>query len=908
MIEQNLSAQNHIQKDGHINWHSLYLEEVYEILRTKPGGLSQEDGSGRLFKYGPNEFEEFKRRGLFSIFFDQLKGIFIVILIIAAVISFFLGDTPDAVIILAIVLLNSTVGFVQEYKADKTFRLLQESLEKKAVVIRNGEEMEILRRLVVPGDIAVIERGRVVPADCRIIESKNLLVNESVLTGEWMAVKKTADVFAEEMALADRTNMLFMGTVVEDGLARAVVVSTGRDTEFGKIGEKAQAAYDTNTPLEKALQKFSLFLGLFISAVVALLFVLGLIKNVPPLQMFLSSVALAVAAVPEGLAVALTIILAIGMKRILQHRGLVRKLLAAETLGSVSLIATDKTGTITEARMQVSHVITGTKELFRDGDGRMPALGSASSDESHMLALKFVAITSEAVIENPEAELEEYRIRGRPTDRALTEAALEAGLRKDDFAAKGGILDTLSFDETRKFSAAIIRGEKENTLAVVGAPEKILENSRELHVDGHTASLKSEYFQKISERYAYLVRSGLRVVAVAHKDTNEIKINLKSETLISGLSFVGFIAMRDPVRKEVAEAIVASREAGIKTVIITGDHASTARAVAAEVGLKISEKETMEGSELETLSQEALRERAGSIILFARVSPEHKVRIVEAFQKNGESVAMVGDGINDAPALKQAEIGVVLESGTDVAKSSADLLLLNNSFATIIAAIREGRTIVENLRKTLVFLLSDGFTEVVIVALSILFHFPLPLLPAQILWINLIEDSLPSLALAFEKGSPELMRMGPEKKLKLLDGKLSMLIVFFGVIVSVSAFGLFWWLYKTGGSIEYARTMVLALVGVNSLFYVFSVKNLRGTIFSGRLFDNLFLIASLFVGFLLMATAVYAPVLQKLLETVPLHALDWAVIVVFGVFNIVLIEILKFVFLRFAPRNGFFKI
>lgn len=885
-----------------MNWHSLYLDEIYKILASGEKGLAGSEIGPRLVKFGPNEFTEFKQRAVFSIFLDQFKGVFIIILLIAGLISAALGDFTDAVLIFGIVLVNTAFGFFQEYRADQTFRLLQKSLEEYAVVIRDGEEMEILRRDVVPGDVMVIERGKKIPSDCRLISSHNLLVNESALTGEWLSVKKEEGVLPKEMVIPDRTNMLFMGTVVEDGSARAITVATGFATEFGKISESVAKSYDVHTPLEKGLERFSFYFGIIIAFLVAALFVIGILRDVPPLQMFLSSVALAVAAVPEGLAVSLTIILAIGMNRILQRKGLVRELFAAETLGSISLIATDKTGTITEARMQVSHIITGTKELLRDGS-RFPRI-AASDEESHLLALKFAAATSDAVIENPEAELEEYRIRGRPTDRALTEAALEAGVRKYDLLKRGEILDHLPFDETSKFSAAILRGGDEHILAVVGAPEKILEHSKDIHVDGKTASLKSEYFRKINERYLNLVRHGLRVVGVGHKGIKETSINPKDTRLLDGLSFVGFIAMRDPVRREVKDAIRVSREAGIKTVIITGDHAYTARAVAEEIGLSVPDYAILEGQDLEKLSSQSLEERAGGILLFARVSPEHKVRIVEAFKARGEAIAMVGDGVNDAPALKSADIGVSLGSGTDIAKEASDLVLLDNSFATIIAAIREGRIILENFRKTLTFLLADGFTEIIIVALSIIFYLPLPLLPVQILWINIIEDGLPSLALAFEKGSAGLMAVKPEKKFRLLTRSLVLLMALFGIIVGLSAFGLFWWLHSQGGSIEYIRTMVLALVGVNSVFYIFSIKNIDRTIFGGKIFDNPQLIFSVAASFLLLGAAIHLPFLQNFLQTIALSFSDWLLVAGFGIFNIILIEFLKFIFLRALPKNS----
>ncbi|MBI2640121.1 MAG: HAD-IC family P-type ATPase [Candidatus Sungbacteria bacterium] len=885
-----------------MDWHSLYPEEIYLNLRTQREGLSREEAGRRLKEYGPNEFLSVRRKKVTRILFDQFKGVFILILIAAGFVSFLLGDTTDALIIAVVVLINAFFGFIQEYKAERTFQLLQKSLEEYAVVIRGNEEWEIIRKEVVPGDIVVVERGRKISADCRLLSARNLLVNEAILTGEWLPEKKEPGLVDIATSLGDRTNMLYMGTVVEEGSGIGVAVATGKDTEFGGVAESILASADLKTPLEKSLRRFSLYLGLAISGIVAGLFVIGIFRGVSFLQMFLSSVALAVAAVPEGLAISLTIILAIGMRRILQQKGLVRHLFAAETLGSVSVIATDKTGTITEARMQVSHILTGTKELLRDGD-RISGL-SGDGSESHLLALRLVAAASEAVIENPESELEEWRIRGRPTDRALIEAALEAGIRKDEMLKRGEILDSLPFDENRKYSAAVLRGrEGKNVLAVVGAPEVILKASSELHVDGHTASLRSTTSQKLNERYFELVRLGLRVIAVAHKEIKSVRIDQKGFEVLSGLTLVGFIAMRDPVRKEVKDAVEISKEAGVKTVIVTGDHSLTARAVAKDIGLDISEAETLEGKEISAMDEKTLRERVKSVFLFARVSPGDKVRIVDAYQANGETIAMVGDGVNDAPALKRADIGIALGSATDISKDAADLVLLDDSFSVIVSAIREGRIIIENLRKTVVFLLTDGFTEIIIVGLSFLFSLPLPILPAQILWVNLIEDTLPALSLAFEKGESADLSRRPERKIKLLPRPLALFTGFFAVVSSFTAFGIFWWLYATNGSLDYARTMAMALIGADSLFYIFSVKNLHTNIIRGRFFDNLVLIVSVVSGFFLLFAAVYVPFLQELLKTVSLSLRDWVIIIGFGIFNVVLTEVLKFFFLSAKNRE-----
>lgn len=894
-----------------MEWHSAYLEEIYRSLVSGERGLSREEAARRLKELGKNIFREYKEVGAVQIFFSQFGNIFILLLIAAGVISIISGDRSDGAIIFLVVFINSTVGFFQEYRAERTFRTLQRTLVEVAVVFRSGEEVQVPREEIVPGDVVLVERGGRIPADIRIIEGRHILANESALTGEWLPVKKEPGVFSSESALADRTNMLYMGTFLEDGTVRGIAVATGPATEFGKIGESVADKEFGRTPLEKRLNRFSVFFGLAVLAVVSVIFGAGIGAGIPLVQMFLSSVALAVAAVPEGLAISLTIVLAIGMKRILRRKGLVRRLFAAETLGSVSLIATDKTGTLTEGRMQVSHILTGARELLRDGE-KIAGLQNAGEggEESHLLALKIAAASAEAVIENPDAELEPYRIRGRPTDRALAEAALEAGIRKIDMERKGEVLDTLPFNETRKYSAVIFRGKDSDThmLGVVGAPEVILGFSKTIHMDGKVAALESREFQSVRAEYERLVGLGLRVVAVGHRVVERAVFDdakFSDRELCMGLSFVGFIALRDPVRKDVASSLREVLRAGVRMVIITGDHPKTAVTVAQELGIPISPDHIFLGKDIEPLSREALIEKASSIVLWARVSPLHKVRIVEAYQARGESVAMVGDGMNDAPALRAADIGVALGSGTDVAKEASGLVLLDNSFSTIVAAIREGRIILENIRKTITFLLSDGFTEITMVALSLFFGLPLPLLPGQILWINLIEDSFPALALAFEKGERGIMERRPEKKIRLLEGPLMFLIAAFGIVVSFSAFFLFQWLYHTTDSLSYARTMAFAAISVDSLFYIVSIKHLRSGFSGFRLWDNPMLILAIVVGLLLAGVAVYVPFFQNLLQTVPLSVRDWGLIIGFGAGTLVMIELLKLLALRVTPRLFF---
>jgi Ca2+-transporting ATPase len=818
---------------------------------------------------------------------------------IAGIVTLILKDYTDALVIFGAVFLNTTVGFFQEQKTSKILSQLKKVVKIKAYVIRDGNEKEIDQKDLVPGDIIFLKPGDKVPADGRLIESLNLKINEAPLTGEWISAEKKPEILPAKTPLADRDNMVYMGCIVEDGRGKVVVTETGLKTEIGKIATLLRETKEEKTPYQKKIIHLSKIIGVLITFVCFGIFGFGIARGREALEMFVTAVAVAVAAIPEGLPVAITVILALGMQRILEKKGLVRKLLAAETLGSTSVIATDKTGTLTEAKMQVAGIYTSTEELLSDGQHYNKKI-KKNGIESHILALKIATLCNEAFIENPEAPLEEWILRGRPTDKALLLAGIQAGLSKKELEKKEPKIGEIPFDPTYKYLATLHRlSSSQNILYLVGAPEIILKMSKFLDTNGKEELLTEEKIRNLNRKCETLAEKGQRVVACAYKKIKNQKSKIKNlEEEVKDLTFVGFIALHDPIRKEVKEAIRICQTAGMRPIIVTGDHKLTARAIATQLGLKVGEKNIIEGPELETLTDEDFKRRLKDIKIYARVEPRQKLRIIEAWQEKGEVVAMTGDGINDAPALKKADIGVALGSGTDVAKEASDLILLTDNFSIIVAAVEEGRVIIDNIKKTVTLFLSQCFSEIILVGASILWGLPLPIIAAQILWENLIEGSPQGIALAFEPKEKDVMEKKPEDpKTPLLTGEMKTIIFGFGVFTSIILFGLFLWLLKLNLPLAEIRTIIFAALSIDTFFYAFSCKNLRKNIWQYNPFSNLYLIASILFSFFMLLIAVYLPPFQSLLRTVPLNLFDWLVLLVLGGINLILIEATKYYFI-----------
>jgi len=849
-----------------IVWHTLSGKEVVDKLDSDiKKGLSIKEARKRKIGFGDNTLPTEKSFSKTRIFLKQFKSPLIYILIIAGIVVLFFKEYTDAIVIFGAVFLNIIVGFLQENKANDSLEKLKKIVKVEAEVIRDGNKKIIDSSELVPGDIFILSPGDKVPADGRIIEATNLKVNEMALTGEWLPADKKEAKFFKNKPLADRDNMVYMSTIVEDGRAKVVVVETGQNTEIGKVAQLVKEAREEKTPLQKKLSRFSLIVGIIIILISVFIFLEGLIRGGDFVEMFTIAVAVSVAAIPEGLPVAMTVILAIGMQRILKKKGLVRKLASTETLGSTSIIATDKTGTLTEGKMQVAEIITSEKT-------------------DRQLALKIITLNNTAFIENPDDVMSKWIVRGKPTDRALLLAGMYAGINKKELEKNMTLITEIPFTSINKYIAKVYTlNKKEDILYVSGAPEKILEMSI------CNAKEKKEIKEKLEE----LTNKGLRVIAVGYKKINNL------DNLFNNIIFVGMVALKDPIRKEVKRAIKTVRDAGIRPIIVTGDHKLTAKAVALELGFEITNKNIMEGKDLDNISDKKLEKIIGNIQIFARVEPKHKMRIIQAWQNKGHVIAMTGDGVNDAPALKKADIGIALGSGTEVAKDVSDLVLLSDNFSVIVAAVEEGRAIIDNIRKVITYLLSDSFTETILVGASVIFGFPLPLIAVQILWVNIIEDGLPGIALAFEPKEKGIMKQKPvEKKAPLLNKEMKVLIFIIGIITDLFLLGLFFYFWKNSTySLEHIRTIIFAALTIDSLFYVFSCKSLRKNLWDINPFSNKFLIYAWFVSCLLLLVSVYLPILQVLLKTVPLMLSDWLIIMALGIIKLFLIESTKWLFI-----------
>lgn len=878
-------------------WHSIFSKKCVDLLNSDFNeGLNEAEVLRRRKKFGKNTFPESDSISKVKIFFNQFKSPLIYILVIAAVITFLLKEYTDFFVITGALFLNTIVGYIQEKEASQALEKLKKAIKYEAKVLREGHMKIIDAEDIVPGDILFLEPGNKVSADGRIIESDNLKTNEMALTGEWLPADKKDKVLDPKTPLADRDNMVYMGTIVQDGKAKIVVVNTGIKTEIGKIASMIKEAKVKKTPYQKKLSHFSSLVGLAIAVICVLMFAIGILFDKSFFEMFIVSVAVAVAAIPEGMPVAMTVILALGMQRILKKKGLVRKLSSAETLGSTNIICSDKTATLTEGKMTVSEVISAGE-----------ILGKKSGRKVKLLAAKISALANEAFIENSEEEVNKWIIRGRPTDKALLSFSVKEGVNRNELEKDLELIEEFPFDSSRKYVAKIFKDRNENYfLYLSGAPEKIIEKSSFINLEDKNDKLSDSDIDILEGRLEDMASEGMRIIASAFKkidkeDLKIIKNKEKGEVLekiSKNLVLNCFFGLRDPVRSEVKDAIKVCRRAGMRPIIVTGDHKITAKFVAKEIGLKVGEKNILTGTELDDLSDEEFEKRIEEIQLYARMEPKHKMRIIEAWQKKNKVVAMTGDGINDAPALKKADIGVSIGSGTEVAKEASDLVLLNDSFSIIVSAIEEGRAIIDNIRKVITYLLSDSFTEVFLVFGSIISGAPLAISASQILWVNLIEDGLPSVSLSFEKKEKNLMERPPEeKKSPLLNKEMKTIIFIIGFLTDLILLGLFFWLLNKNHDIYYVRTMIFSCLAIDSLFYIFSCKSLDRNIWHINPFSNKFLVFSVLLGIFMLFLAIYLPLFQFLLETVPLGFYDWLVVLGLGVTKLVLIEITKWHFI-----------
>ncbi len=832
------------------DWHAMSAREAMARLRTSARGLSDADVVERTRAHGPNALPREAPKRWWRVAVDQFASPLMMVLLAAAVVSLALGERTDAGVIVAAVLLNGVLGFAQEFKANQAMEQLRSLVQPTAVVRRGGETRVVDARAVVPGDLLVLSTGDRIVADARFVECSACETNEAPLTGESAPVAKRTEKINPGAVVAERSNMAFAGTAFVAGRGLAVVVATGAETELGKVARLVRETEERDTPLQAELARLAKWLSFGVVAIVAALFAVGLAFGRAPLEMFQTSVALAVAAIPEGLGISVTIVLAIGMQRMLRRKALVRRLVAAETLGSVSVICTDKTGTITEGHMRVDQVV-GSREKV----------------------LEAMVLCNDAIVDGDE-------VRGTPTERALMETGLAAGLRPAELEKTQPRVGEIPFDSARKYMATLHRREGKYVLIVKGAPERVLPMCR----DGEA---------RIDEA-GTLAEGGLRLIAVAHKTVGG---SAQIDKELDGLTFLGFVGLRDPLRPEAAAQILAAREAGVRTIMVTGDHPKTARAIAKQAGLILRDhRGVVTGEELDRLDDDALDRALADIQVYARVEPRHKIRVVNAWQRRGDVVAVTGDGVNDAPALKAADIGVALGSGTEVAKQASDMVLLDDNLASITSAIEQGRVIFDNMRRSVVYLLTSGFTEMVLIGGALAFGLPLPLLPGQILWINLVADTLPNAALALEKGEPDIMRVPPRPRGEpVFNRSMAVLLLVIGVITDLFLFALYAWVLTVKDAAS-AQTFMFAAVGVASLAYVFAIRSFRRSLIRLNPFSNPWLLAAVAASLGLLVLAVHHPWLSSVLHAVPLSLSDWGLLAMIGLIKLGVIETAK----RFA--------
>jgi cation-transporting ATPase F len=741
--------------------HALPTDEIAKRLETSPEGLSVEEARRRLQQFGANEIEAIKPISIPALILHQFTSPLIYILLAAAVVTLLLGDYIDTAVIAAVLILNATIGFIQEYRAEKSVRALMQLTAPHARVIRDGREYDIESRELVPGDVVLLESGVRVPADIRLFQATALQVNESMLTGESVAVYKQVAPIPEDAPLGDRANLVFSGTIVASGRGRGYVVATGARTELGKIASSMREQRIEETPLQARMRRFAHMVGMVIGVSCAVIFALGLAVGNSLVDMFKVVVGVAVAAVPEGLPIVLTITLALRVSAMAKRNALVRRLHAVETLGSTTVIGSDKTGTLTENRMTVQEYWTAG-EWYRVHELEH---GAIPYDDQHpfVLALLTSVLTNEAQVRRIGED--EYEIHGDPTEAALLIAALRAGFDHEEWRAQHPVVGEIPFEPELQYSASVRARGEEHWVFVKGAPERVMGMAtRWLTPDGELP-LDSAARETILAHAADMAQRGLRVLGLAYRRCAEPFDMREGVPPPSELVFIGLVGMVDPPRAGVLEAIRECHEAGIRVLMITGDHAATARAIAAQLHIAPPDAEVITGAEMERISDEELRARVRTVNVFARVSPEHKLRVVRALQANGETVAVTGDGVNDAPALKAAEVGVAMgKSGTDVAREAADIVLADDNFVSIRNAVEEGRIAFKNVRNATFFLISTGASSILMFLFAVLLGMPMPMLPAQLLWLNLVTNGLQDVAMAFEPGDKGIMRQKPRPR------------------------------------------------------------------------------------------------------------------------------------------------
>ncbi|MGI6777623.1 MAG: calcium-translocating P-type ATPase, SERCA-type [Acetivibrionales bacterium] len=881
-----MAENNQIQAD-HSLYHCISIEETLSRLKSDYKGLSNEEALDRINKFGENELEEGKKKTILGMFIDQFKNVMIVILLVAAALASFMGELADTVIILFVILLNAILGVIQESKAEKALEALKDMSKPFSKVKRSGEIKRVKSAEIVPGDIVLIEAGDYVPADIRLIEVASLKIEEAALTGESIPTEKNTGIINKaDTVIGDRTNMAFMGSVVTYGRGTGVVTGTGMNTEVGKIAGYLSDQETQETPLQKKLTEMGKYLSIGVVIITVIIFLVGILQGRRVIDMFLVAVSLAVAAIPEGLPAIVTIVLAIGVQRMSKNNAIIRKLPAVETLGSTEIICSDKTGTLTQNKMTVKELFFNNKLLKSDAV-------TGTEDEVGIL-MQVLTLCNDSKV----TRLSNNSINtiGDPTETALVGFAAEKGFYKDEMDKSLPRKNELPFDSDRKLMTTINEINRNFRVFTKGAPDVLLSKCSGVLANGSIRPITEDIISEIKNANANMAAKALRVLALAYKDIETIPQSITSESMENGLIFVGLIGMIDPPRKEVKDAVAVCRKAGIKPVMITGDHRDTAAAIAKELEIINSDDEVITGSELDKISEEQLTSQVDRYSVYARVSPEHKVKIVKAWKNNGKVVAMTGDGVNDAPALKVSDIGVGMGiTGTDVAKGVSDMILADDNFATIVLAVKQGRIIFSNIRKAIQFLLSANMGELITLFVATMLNWNI-LFPIHILWINLVTDTFPALALGVEKAEKDIMDRKPgESSASIFSGGLGVNIIYQGILEALITLATYYLGLTMYNSEATAITMAFITLGLIQLAHSLNVRSRTKSLIKIGIFSNKYLIGAIILSLFLQLVVIIVPQLNSIFRVTRLNIQQWLIAIIAALLIIPIVEIVKII-------------
>ncbi len=880
-----------------MNWYQIDSKDSFRKLNTSEEGLTDKEVKERLLQYGPNKLAEEEKINKLKILLHQFTSPLIYILLIAAIVTFLLKEYIDTGVIMAVVLLNAIIGYIQEFKAEESVRALKKMIVPKARVLRDGIEKEINSLELVPGDIVFLLSGSKIPADLRLFRTIELKVEEAMLTGESIPAEKIISTIKEDnLTPGDQRNMTFMGTIVVSGRAKGVVVETGQRTVLGQIAKDVREVSAFKTPLQDKLERFARLIGFMVIGFSALVFLAGIMLGAKASDMFMTAVATAVSAIPEGLPVAVTITMAIGVARMARRNAIVRKLPAVETLGSTTVIGSDKTGTLTKNEMTVRLIFDGEKTYEVTGSGYEPEgvilyeQTTVSLDELKNLGqvLRIGLLCNESNVYEEDGL---YKVDGDPTEGALIVSASKAGLRIEDEKDNHPQIEILPFESEHGYMATLHKYKEKKFVFVKGAPERVLDMCTMRMVD---KGLEKNKILHVANIFA---KEGLRVLAMAYKEVPSDLEEITHHDVESNMVFSGLQGMLDPPRPEAVDAIRGCKEAGIRVVMITGDHATTASAIAGMLGITTEESNVLTGKEIETMTDDELFNTVKNISVFARVAPQHKLRIARQLARHGEIVAVTGDGVNDAPALKAAHIGIAMGgTGTDVAKEASDMVLADDNFASIFAAVEEGRVVYDNIRKVTLFLVSCGFGELIAILATIVMGIPIPYIPAQILWLNLVTNGLQDVALAFEPGEKGILNKPPRKpKESILSSLIIQRTFLMGIVLAAGTLYVFISDLNQGVPLERARTAALTTMVFFQFYQALNCRSETESIFSMSPMSNPFLFYAMIAAFFAQLAVLYVPALQWIFRTVPLTMTEWLEVGLVTVTIVIAVEMDKWI-------------